>query len=170
MENIKIDKPNYTWHCSIPFSRAKKDYVKDRERYEDQFLNPIEKVRKKQGQMINSISALFILIITTLWTLLPPLVELPNWLEWANMGMEGFGTSNWGNQLMLTLIPSTSGALLHNFHKFIPSKKAKFTVNAIIKLIPVVTLIICWYLIKTEKKIVQLKRSERQNGPTTKID
>lgn len=161
---MNIEKPNYTWHCSIPFSRAKRDYVKDREHYEEQFLTRIELIRKKQGKTINSVSALFILLITTLWTFLPPLVDLPQWLVWANMGMEGFGANNWGNQLMLTIIPGTAGTVLYNAPKLLPGKKAKLTAHAIIKIIPILMLILCWYLIKTEMLIKQIKRIEKDEA------
>lgn len=96
--------------------------------------------------MINGVSWIFIATVTTLWTLLPPLVALPTWLDWMGLGMHNFGSDNWGNQLFLTIVPLGSGAVLHNAPKLIPQKKGKLIAHIVIKIIPVIILTITAYL------------------------
>lgn len=158
----QIEKPEWKWYYFIPFTRGRKDYIKDRNRYEDQFLTNIEKIRKKQETSINSVSILLILGITTTWSLLPPLVSnMPNWLEWTKMGMDGFGGHNWGNQIFLTIVPGVSGTLIHKAPNWLPNKNLKIGANIVIKIIPVILLVLCYYLIGTERKIWAIKKQNK---------
>lgn len=162
-----VEKPEYKWYFVFPFTRGRKDYLKDRERYDNQFLTDIQKVRREQNTAINSMSTFMIFLVTSLWTLLPPLIDLPNWLGWTKMGMEGFGSNNWGNQIMLTLIPTLGGTCLHHGSKIIPGKKSKIAINLMIKFIPVLLLTITYYLIKKERQIIKLKKQIKTEQDST---
>lgn len=161
-ETIKtIEKPEWKWYYSFPFTRGRRDYLKDRKRYDLQFLTQAEKIRNNEMVMINSVSVLLITGITSLWTLLPPLTTLPNWLGWMNMGMDGFGTDNWGNQLMLTIVPAGAGTIIHKCPNMVPNKAIRTGINLAIKIIPVIILTLCWYIIHQEKKVHFYKQQEK---------
>lgn len=160
----KPEKPEWKWYFAFPFTRGARDYKRDRERYDDFFLNSVQMIRKKEEKAINSVSILIITLATTLWTLLPPLTQLPSWLDWMKMGMEGFGTKNWGNQMMLTLIPTTSGTIIHKFPYIIPNKGIKIAINLLIKIVPIIVLIITWYLVYQEKQIRIIKKQIKDSN------
>lgn len=170
MEKIIVERPKPTWHTFIPFSRAKRDYKKDRDRYDEQFLSDSEKVRKKQELMINGVSALLIMILTTLWTVLPSIDSIGYWMNsqpstsWMLMGF-GYhiGSLSWPEHFILFVIPGLSGMVVHKLPNMIPYKKARFATNVTIKIIPVLLLIICTYLIFTEKQYWEYRKKEKQN-------
>lgn len=155
-----MERPEYKWYYAIPFTRGRKDYIKDREIYEQQFLMPSQKVANNINKWVDGLSVLLIAIITTLWSLLPPLTELPQWLDWTKMGMEDFGSQNWGNQIMLTLVPTASGTVIHKAPKILPHRNARIIVNCVIKCIPVLVLLISMYLPIQGKNYFKLKKLE----------
>lgn len=155
-----MERPEYKWYYSIPFTRGRKDYIKDREVYEAQFLTPSKKVANSIDKWIEGLSVLLITIITSLWSLLPPLTELPTWLDWTKMGMTEFGAENWGNQIMLTLIPGASGAVIHKAPKLLPHRNARIVANCVVKCVPVIVLLISAYLPIQGKKYFKLKKGE----------
>lgn len=171
MEKPIINNPIFKWYYGLPFARmlnkGARDYYKDRDRYESQFLLDSEKIRKNQELTINGVSALLILIITTLWTTLP--TAIPNWypitegwLKWMKLGMENVNwKTNWGGAIWLLIIPGISGWGIHKVPYLIPQKKARLIINIIIKIIPVVILIICTYLVFTEKKFWEYRKYEK---------
>lgn len=166
MEN-KVEKPQFVWYYGLPFSRiwnkGAKDYYKDRERYDDSFRTESEKVQVKQLKMINGVSALIILLITTLWTTLPTVMELPSWLQWTKLGMEDVSwKTNWGGAIWLAIIPSCAGTVIHKAPNWLPHKKAKYVANAIIKIVPIIILIILYYLIHTQKIVWKYKKIEKE--------
>lgn len=161
----EITKPEFKWYYGLPFAKiwnkGASDYYKDRQRYDFSFMKDSEKVRYSQGKMIYGIDSLLFFILTTLWTLLPPLIDLPNWLQWMNLGMDDFGLNNWGNQIMLTIIPGISSILIHKAPKILPSKKVRVVIDSILKLLPIIILTICWYLIHTEIQVKAYKKLEK---------
>jgi hypothetical protein len=143
-------RPEWKWHHIFFWTKASKDYRTDRKRYDDWYetyvMTEKDRIKKRTLGWINVLSVLLITIITTLWTLLPAYVSLPNWLSWMQMGMESFGPKNWGNEIVLTLVPATSGSLLHKLPNWVTHKKVSVILHVIIKFIPVIILLITWYL------------------------
>lgn len=160
-----IQKPEFKWYFGLPFSKVwnkgAKDYYKDRELYDLSNMKESEKIRHKQAKTIYDTDTFIYFILTTLWTLPPPLITLPSWLSWMNLGMTSFGWSNWGNQIALTLVPATISTFIHKLPKLMPSKKVKIIIDVFLKILPVMILILCGYLIITEKNYKQFKYIER---------
>lgn len=171
MEKPIINKPEFKWYFGLPFARVwnkgARDYHKDRDRYDDQFLTNSEKVRKRQELSINGVSAFIILLITTLWTTLPTITPdwqpIKNgWLTWMKLGMEDVKwTTQWGSAIWLMIIPGFAGWGIHKVPNIIPQKKARYAINVIIKIVPVLILIICTYLIFTEKQYWEFRKHEK---------
>ncbi|WP_338985607.1 hypothetical protein [Spiroplasma endosymbiont of Diplazon laetatorius] len=163
----KIEKPEFKWYFGLPFSKVwnkgAKDYYKDRELYDLSLMSESKKVRYFQAKVIYDTDTFFYLLVTTIWSLLPPLIDLPDWLNWMSLGMKNFGFENWGNQIALTLIPAGVGTIIHKLPNFIPSKKGRIIVEIILKLLPVLLLILSSYLIKTEKQYRSFKKIEKEN-------
>lgn len=157
---MAIQKPEWKAIYLIPFTRGRRDYIKDRRKYDYSLLTEKEKLRKKQLDAINLLSFILISLIITLWSILPQTIILPNWLEFTKLGMEYVDWKhNWGNAMWLTIIPSLGGFGLHHIPNKVPPR-IKFILNLIIKIIPILILIIIWYLPKIEKEIRKLKKEK----------
>lgn len=173
----KYEGTEWRWYFGIIgmrlISKGARDYWSDRERYENSFLTESEKVRKKQGKTIYDISVLLIMVLTTIWSIIPPLISnLPNYLTWMNLGMEGFGSQNWGNQIMLTIVPSFGGTIIHKAPRLIKIKKLQVILDLMLKIIPIIILLITAYLIITQmeyKKFYKLEKQIKLNELNKKI-
>lgn len=158
---MEIQKPEWKTSYLIPFTRGRRDYIKDRKVYDFSLLNDIQKLRKKQLDSINLLSFILISLIITLWSTLPQTIILPNWLKFTKLGMQNVDwKNNWGNAIWLTIVPSIGGFGLHHLPNKTPPR-IKFILNLIIKIIPIIILIIIWYLPNIEKEIRKLKKIEK---------
>ena len=63
---------------------------------------------------------------------------------------------------MMFLVPSLGGAIVHKIPKWVP-KKLGIILDAILKLLPIIILIITSYLVITQKKYSQIKKIEKEN-------
>ncbi|WP_339020203.1 hypothetical protein [Spiroplasma endosymbiont of Atherix ibis] len=163
----KIEKPEFRWYFGLPlaklWNKGAKDYYKDRERYDLSFLKESEKIRYNQGKMIYSIDALVFFILTSLWSALPQFIELPNLLTFMKLGMENVSwQSNWAGAIMLTIVPGSSSWLIHKVPTFFPMKKVRIAIDSILKILPIILLILFYYLINTEMKYKSYKKLERE--------
>lgn len=165
--HIRVERPEWKWGYLIPFSMGRKNYKKDRARYDNQFLTKSGEIRAKQETAINGVSIMLIMLITTLWTALPTAIPdwqpIQNgWLSWMKLGMEDVSwKTNWGGAIWLLIVPGLAGTVVHKAPNLIPQRKVRFFVNAGVKIIPVLLLIISYYLIYTEKKFWKLRAYEK---------
>lgn len=162
---FKNPQEDYRWYYGLPFSkfwnRGAKDYIKDRERYENQFLLESEKIRNNQEKMINGVSVLLIAILTTVWTALPGWLPKGQvqWLDWMWMG--GHTDPSWMERVWFFIVPSMAGTVVHKAPNLIPHRKGRMVANVVIKSIPVLILTICYYLIHTEKQFWKYRKLEK---------
>ncbi|ATG97503.1 hypothetical protein [Mesoplasma lactucae] len=168
LEKEKIPKPKPTWHCFIPFSKTRQVYKNDLERYEQQFLDPIGKIRLKENKAINELSGLIITVLTMTLGFVPWFSEsLPSFLEWMKLGLAPSNQYSWADHLMAFIVPAAGGSVAHFVPKKLPGKVGKI-VNLIIKILPVVILII--WLINREIDIHKIKKQNKKAFKTSYMD
>lgn len=172
MENKKKDLPEWKWYYIIPLGRGRKDYIKDREYIEYSRLEGIDrkiyKIRKRQRDWVNYVSISMITILCLLWTILPAFINDMGAMEWLKLGMHNFGWSDWGNNFMLGLISGSTGVVVQNTPKAFP-KKVQLTIESVTKLIPFLILVMCGYIIVTQRQIKKIKDAEKQPKEESKV-
>lgn len=163
MDELKIPKPEYRWYYVIPFTRGRKDYIKDRKQYEYQFLTKSEKTRHRQLETLNYVSTTLITVIVGLWSTLPQVITLPDFLKFMQLGMEKVDWKhNWGNAVWLTIIPSAGGTIIHKVPNMPTGIKVKWILNIIIKIIPFIILLMVGYIPITQQQYRRERREERK--------
>ncbi|MCL8213759.1 hypothetical protein LD119_00710 [Mesoplasma sp. JKS002660] len=156
----EFEKPKATWHCFIPFSKTRSVYKRDLERYEEQFLDHIGKIRLREHKAINEMSALLICLATLLLTIVPWFASsLPHQLAFLKLGLAPTGKYSWADHLMAFATPAVGGAVVHKVPAMIPGKVGKI-INIIAKIIPILLLII--YLFNRERDVLKIKKVNRQ--------
>ncbi|ASP28241.1 hypothetical protein SCORR_v1c04690 [Spiroplasma corruscae] len=154
---LQPTRPDYKLsYTFLWFTKSAKSYRKELKIYDEwidnNFRKKSSKILENQGNMINGLSWILIAVLTSAWSAIPPLWnDMPSWLTWTKLGMTHFGSEDWGNQAFITLVPLCSGSILHVSPKIIPQKKGRFIMNLIIKFLPVLLLILIWYLPHTYK-------------------
>lgn len=163
-KNTDLDIKKYGWSrvfgkWTSEGRRYKRDYDKD---FTKDFKES-ERLRYKQGQWIYSVDTTLFCIITALWTILPNYVEFSGMWNFMNLGFykSDMGWS-WWEKAGFLVIPGTSSFIIHKIPKWSPSKKLGIVMDAILKVIPIIILTICWYLIHTEIQVKAFKKLEKE--------
>lgn len=162
-ENKEITRPEFKWAYYLFWTKPARFYRRELERYEDQFLLKSEKVRKKQYKMIDGINAFIFIALSTCWTILPSLVDLPHWLKWSKLGMYDVSWQhNWAGGLVMFVIPASAGRIIQKSPYWFPQKRVQYILNWTLKLLPILILILTTYWFKTQREYREFIRYEKE--------
>lgn len=163
-KNNQIEMPEFKYAYWFFWTKPAKTYRRQLKRFEDQFLTKSEKIRKQQWLATDSINFGLFAILTTCWTSLPSLIELPNWLQWAKLGMSDVSwQNNWAGGLVMLVVPASGGTLIQKSPYWFPQKRVQFFLNWILKIIPLLILCITTYWFKSQKRYKLHLQSEKEN-------
>ncbi|WP_424526506.1 hypothetical protein [Spiroplasma endosymbiont of Glossina fuscipes fuscipes] len=118
--------------------------------FHKQFLSESGIIAYDTDKGITGTSAVLLSIIVALWSILPQVIELPNYLQFLKCGLENVDwKNNYGNALLMLIIPSSASFIYQKAPKIIPNAKIRLLTNIATKIIPVIILtIFIWFILK----------------------